>query len=81
MTSEVPQGSALGPLLFLEHLCDIWKNIESTLRFFPNDCIIYSKMLSNNDVKNLQMRLNRARNGLSEMNTVITKRKNHKYFE
>ena len=41
VTSGVPQGSVLGPLLFLAYVNDIWRNIESTIRLFTDDCIIY----------------------------------------
>jgi len=38
VTSGVPQGSVLGPLLFLAYVNDIWRNIESTVRLFAGDC-------------------------------------------
>ena len=38
VTSGVPQGSVLGPLLFLAYLNDIWRNMESTIRLFADDC-------------------------------------------
>jgi hypothetical protein len=56
--SGVLQGSVLGPLLFLAYVNDIWKITESTNIFFADDCIIYRKNLSNNDVE-LQIDLNR----------------------
>jgi len=43
VTSGVPQGSVLGPLLFLAYVNDIWRNIESTIRLFADDCVIYKK--------------------------------------
>jgi hypothetical protein len=52
------QGSVLGPLLFLPYVNDIWKNIESTIRLFTDDCILYRKILSNNDVEHLEIDLN-----------------------
>jgi hypothetical protein len=44
VTSGVPQGSVLGPLLFLAWINDIWRNIESVIRLFTDDCLIYRQI-------------------------------------
>ena len=44
VTSGVPQGSVLGPLLFLAYVNDIWRNSDSKTRLFGDDCIIYRKI-------------------------------------
>jgi len=49
VASGVPQGSVLGPLLFLAYVYDIWRNIESTIRLFADDCVIYRKMINKED--------------------------------
>ena len=43
--SGVPQGGVLGPLLFLAYVNDIWRNMESTIRLFADDCVIYKKKI------------------------------------
>jgi hypothetical protein len=55
----VPQGSVLGPLLFLAYVNDIWRNMESNIRLFADDCIIYRKITDSNDIEKLQKDLNR----------------------
>ena len=54
VTSGVPQGSVLGPLLFLAYVNDIWRNIDSEIRLFADDCIIYRKVANMHDVDKLQ---------------------------
>jgi len=59
VTSGVPQGSVLGPLLFLAYVNDIWRNIESNIQLFADDCIIYRNIMDSNDIDKLQTDLNR----------------------
>ena len=59
VTSAVPPGSVLGPLLFLAYVNDIWGNMESTIRLFADDCVIYRKIINNADIEKLQKDLER----------------------
>ena len=59
VTSGVPQGSVLGPLLFLACVNDIWRNMESIIRLFADDCVIYRKIINNADMENFQKDLER----------------------
>ena len=43
VTSGVLQGNVLGPLLFPVYVNDIWRNINSSIRLFDDDCIIYGE--------------------------------------
>jgi len=59
VTSGVPQGSVLGPLLFLAYVNDIWRNTESTIRLFADDCVINRKIINNAEMEKLQKDLDR----------------------
>ena len=46
--SGVPQGSVLGPLLFLVYINDLEENIKSKIRFFADDTMLFS-IVNDND--------------------------------
>ena len=54
VTSGVPQGSILGPLLFLVYVNDIGTSLNSTVKLFADDCILYREIRNNDDAQLLQ---------------------------
>ena len=56
--SGVPQGTVLGPILFLLHINDLPSIVSSKVRLFADDCLIYRLIKSNNDQIELQRDLN-----------------------
>ena len=44
--SGVPQGTVLGPLLFLLFINDIADDINSTIRLFADDCLLHREILT-----------------------------------
>ena len=57
--SGVPQGTVLGPLMFLIYINDIADDISSSIRLFADDCLLYRPIRSHDDVKLLQADLSK----------------------
>lgn len=56
----MPQGSVLGPLLFLLYMNDITVGISSFIRLFADDCVLYRVMKGPDDYNELQKDLDKV---------------------
>ena len=58
VTSGVPQGSVLGPLLFITYINDIVLNLQSKIKLFADDAVVYREIRCPNDKTILQNDIN-----------------------
>ena len=61
--SGVPQGTVLGPILFLIYINDIVLGTDSEIRLFADDCILYTEIHNSCDSASLQSDLTNCMNG------------------
>ena len=59
VTSGVPQGSVVGPLLFLLFINDLPEGLTSKVRLFADDCALYLQLTSEDSPPKLQSDLDR----------------------
>ena len=52
--SGVPLGTVLGLLLFLTYINDLPQNLQSSVRLFNDDCVIYREVVNDFDSQILQ---------------------------
>ena len=59
ITSGIPQGSVLGPMLFPIYVTDLPDELLSTLKLFADDTKLYREIRNDQDKKILQNDLNK----------------------
>ena len=58
MTSGIPQGSILGPILFIIFINDMPKAVDSMMKLFADDAKIFKAIESMDDISIIQNDIN-----------------------
>ena len=58
VSSEVPQSSVMGPILFLLYINDLPDSLQSQVRLFADDTAVYLTVEGQSDSKKLQKDFN-----------------------
>ena len=54
INSVVGQGRVLGQQIFIVYVNDTWRNIDSCIRPFVEECIIYRKITNKNNIESCE---------------------------
>ena len=56
---SVPQGSVLGPLLFILYTADMWNDLENKIISYADDITLYAEVASHSERTNVANSLNK----------------------